>query len=192
MAITLSEIRFDIERSVKDSIENEDVVNWCNDAQTELLMVIDLPDSLTIPINTYDLAYTVSMDAKRINRIWLQSERDAGMDRDIAKPYRIYNGEIIFETRFDRDDTLQIDFYRHLTYFEDITDVIDVEDRYKTLYTSYGIAQYYDNPQVIDRLGDNRANRQYEKHYGRHLTIREQIASQYVMQAQPSTIKESW
>lgn len=192
MAITLSEIRFDIERSVKDSVENEDVVNWCNDAQTELLMIIDLPDTISIAITTGVNAYPFTADVKRINRMWLQSVRDAGVDRDISKSYRIYNGEIIFETQFDKEDTLHIEYYKHLTYFTDIADLIDVEDRFKTLYTSYGIAQYYDNPQVIDRLGDNRASRQYDKHYSRHMIVRDQIAAQYIAQIQPSMIKEAW
>lgn len=192
MAITLSDIRFDIERSVKDSVENEDVVNWCNDAQTELLSIIDLPATVDISITTTANSYPFTADAKRINRMWLQSERDAGVDRDITKTYRIYNGEIIFETRFDKDDTLHIEYYRHLTYFTDVANLIDVEDRFKTLYTSYGIAQYYDNPQVIERLGDNRATRQYDKNYSRHLSVKDQIAAQYITLAQPSTIKEAW
>lgn len=189
---TLEDIRFVIERAVKGNVENEEVINWCNDAQTEIIMIVDLADTLVIPVNTEDLAYPADIEVKRINRMWLQSERDAGVDRDIAMGYRIYNGQIIFETRFQRQDTLNIDYYRHLKYFTDITDAIDIEDRFKTLYTSYGTAQYYDNPQTIERFGVQQANRQYDKHYGRHLAIRDQIAAQYVMQAQPSTIKESW
>lgn len=192
MATTLEQIRFDIERSIKHTVESEDVINWCNDAQSELIMTVNLPSTLSIPVTTSELAYAADIDVKRINRIWLQSERDAGVDRDIPKPYRMYNGEIIFETLFDREDTLNIDYYRHLKYFTEITDEIDVEDRFKSLYTSYGIAQYYDNPLTMEQIGVQQANRQYDKHYNRHLTIRDQIAAQYILQLQPSTIKESW
>lgn len=192
MATTLEQIRFDIERNVRSTVENEEVINWCNDAQTELMMTVDLPDTFAVEVNTSDLTYPVVIDAKRINRVWLQSERNAGVDRDIPKPYRIYNGLIIFESRFDKADTLNIDYYRHLKYFTDITDEIDVEDRFKSLYTSYGNAQYYDSPQTIERIGENQASRQYEKHYNRYQIIRDQIAAQYILQVQPSTIKEAW
>lgn len=192
MATTLSDIRFEIERFVKDTVENEEVIDWCNDAQIELLAIINLPDAVYIPVNTSDISYTFAADVKRINRMWLESEREAGVDRDLPNSYRIYNEEIIFQNRFDRDDTLHIEFYRHLTYFTDINDLIDIDDRYKTLYTSYGIAQYYDNPQTIGRIGENLSSRQSEKHYARHLTVRDQIAAQYITQIQPSTIKEAW
>jgi hypothetical protein len=192
VATTLSDIRFEIERFVKDTVENVEVIDWCNDAQIELLAIINLPDTVTIPVNTSDISYPFTSDVKRINRMWMDSEREAGVDRDIPMSYRIYNEEIIFHNRFDRDDTLHIDFYRHLTYFTDINDLIDIDDRFKTLYTSYGIAQYYDNPQTIVRIGENLSSRQYEKHYGRHMTVRDQIAAQYITQIQPSTIKEAW
>lgn len=192
MATTLEQIRFDIERAVKSSVEDDEVINWSNDAQTELMMIVDLPSTLAVAVNTTDLVYAAAIEVKRINRLWLTSERNAGVDRDISKAYRLYNGSIIFESRFGQADTLNIDYYRHLKYFTAITDEIDVEDRFKSLYTSYGIAQYYDNPQTIDKIGTQQANRQYDKHYGRHITIRDQIAAQYVMQSQPSTIKEAW
>lgn len=192
MATTLEQIRFDIERAVKSSVEDAEVINWSNDAQIELISTVELPATTSIAVTTSALSYALSIDVKRVNRLWLQSERDAGVDRDIPKAYRIYNGSIIFESLFGQADTLNIEYYKHLKYFTAITDAIDVEDRFKSLYTSYGIAQYYDNPHTIERIGENQANRQYEKHYGRHLTIRDQIAAQYVMQSQPSTIKEAW
>jgi hypothetical protein len=188
---TLSQIRFIIERNA-GPVENESVVNWCNEAQSELIMLIEIPTSATIAVTTTDLAYTEPVNIKRINRLWLQSERDSGIDRDISKSYRRYGGKIIFERLFGQADTLNIEFYKHFTYFTDITQSIDLEDRYTTLYTSYGQAQYYDIPSVIERLGDQAARRQYDKHYARYLNIKDQIAAQYTLETQPSTIKEAW
>lgn len=186
---TLSQIRFIIERNAGPVLDDL-VVNWCNEAQSELIMLIEIPDSATIAVNTTDLAYTEPTNIKRINRLWLQSERDSGIDRDINKGYRRYGGMIIFETLFGQEDTLNIEYYKHFTYFTDISESIDLEDRYTTLYTSYGQAQYYDIPSVIERLGDQPARRQYDKHYGRYLNIKDQIAAQYTLETQPSTIKE--
>lgn len=188
---TLQDIRFKVETNVQDTISNEQVIEWCNDAQSELLNVIDVPASTTIDVTTSDLTYPLGVtDIKRINRLWLSSEREVGVDRDINVPYRIYNGNIIFAYLFGRADTLNIEYYRHLTYFTDIADEIDIEDRYATLYSSYGIAQYYDTHTTVQRVGEAQAKRQYDKHYARHMIIKDQIAAQFTLQAQPSTIKE--
>lgn len=192
MTTTLSDIRYQVEKSVKDELDPIDVINWCNDAQSELLLMVELPDTGTIAVNTSDIAYAEPANIKRINRMWLTSERDHGLDRDISKAHRRYAGKIIFETRFGRDDTLNVDFYKHLTHFTTITDPIDLEDRYATLYTSYVQAQYYDLPKVIERMTPQQAQRQYDKHYQRHLIIKEAISAQFVMNTQPSTIKEAW
>jgi hypothetical protein len=190
---TLEQIRTKIETSVQDAVTNESVIEWCNDAQSELLMQIDVPTSTTIAINTSDLSYPLIVtNIRRINRLWLTSEREQGVDRDISIPYRIYDGQIVFAYRFGKADTLNIEYYRHLTYFTAIEQNIDLEDRYATLYSSYGIAQYYDIPSTIQRVGDSQAKRQYEKHYSRHIGIRDQIAAQFTLQTQPSTIKEAW
>jgi hypothetical protein len=193
MATTLEKIRLKIEDAVNDAVTNESVIEWCNDAQSEIMMAIDIPDSATLSVNTTDLSYPlVPTNIKRINRLWLSSERSAGVDRDINVPYRIYDGSIVFAQRFGKEDTLNIEYYRHLTYFTAITQNIDIDDRYATLYSSYGIAQYYDSPKVIERLGELPAQRQYDKHYGRHMNIRNQISAQYLMEMQPSTIKEAY
>jgi hypothetical protein len=191
VATTLSKIRFMIERNA-GPVEDELVVNWCNDAQSELIMLIEIPTSSTIDVNTKDLAYTEPTNIKRINRLWLQSERDSGIDRDISKGYRRYGGNIIFERLFGQADTLNVEYYKHFTYFTLITQSIDLEDRYTPLYTSYGQAQYYDMPSVIERLGDQSAMRQYDKHYARYLNIKDQISAQYTLETQPSTFKEVW
>jgi hypothetical protein len=193
MATTLSQIRFKIQTTVQDDISTDSVIEWCNDAQSEIMMAIDVPDSATLSVNTTDLSYAlVPTNIKRINRLWISSERSAGVDRDINVPYRIYDGSIVFAQRFSKEDTLNIEYYRHLTYFTAITENIDIDDRYATLYSSYGVAQYYDSPKVIERLGELPARRQYDKHYGRHMNIRNQISAQYTMQLQPSTIKEGY
>lgn len=189
MATTLSDIRGIIERQT-GQIENDWLINVCNDAQSDLLLLIEIPSSATISITTTGLVYAEPANIKRINRMWLQLERDAGLDRDIPFPYRRYNGNIIFQNLFTRADTLTVEFYRHLTLFDSVDDVIDVDDRYKTLYTSYGQAQYYDMLTVIDRIGERLAEKQYNKHYGRYLNIKDQIAAQYTLQTQPSEIKE--
>lgn len=191
MATTIENIRFKVETNVKDTIDNESVIEWCNDAQSEIIMMIDIPAQTTLAITTTDLSYTLPVtDIKRINRLWLQSERDKGADRDISVSYRLYNSKIIFGNLFSAADTLNIEYYKHMKYFTLVADLIDLNDRYTPLYTSYGQAQYYDLPHVIERLGEQQARRQYEKHYGRYMNIRDQISAYYASQAQPSTIKE--
>lgn len=186
---TLSQIRFIIERQT-GPIEDDWLINVANEAQSELIMLIEIPTSSTIAITTSVLSYAEPANIKRINRLWLQSERTAGIDRDISMGYRRYGGFIVFETLFGQADTLNVEYYKHFTYFTDVDNVIDLEDRYTTLYTSYGQAQYYDIPSVIERLGDQAARRQYDKHYARYLNIKDQIAAQYTLETQPSTFKE--
>lgn len=189
--MNLSDIRYKIERYTKATLDNELVVDWANDAQSDILMTIDINAQTSISVSPDELTYSLPVtDIKRINRLWLQSEHDQGIDRDISNGYRIYEGNIIFNYFFSISDTLNIDYYKHMTYFTDITDTIDLDDRYSTLYTTYGIAQYYDMPDVIERLGELPAKRQYEKNMGRYMNIRDQIAAYYTMQLQPSTIKE--
>lgn len=193
MATTLEDIRFTMERAVQDTIDNQNVINWANDAQTEILMQIDIPASTTMAVNTNDVSYPlVVTNIRRINRLWLTEERNMGVDRDISIPYRIYSGNIVFAYRFSKADTLNIEYYRYLTHFADITDAIDLDDRFGTLYTSYGLAQYYDLPSTVQRVGEAQARRQYDKNYARHLMIKDQIASQFTLLTQPSTIKEAW
>lgn len=192
MATTLTDIRYAVEKATKDELDPLDVIAWCNDAQSELMIMVELPSTDPIAVNTTDVAYNEPADIKRINRLWLTSERNQGVDRDIPKSYRRYGGQIIFETPFGQEDTLNVDFYKHLKHFTAVTDTIDLEDRYASLYTSYVQAQYYDLPHVIASMGEAQAKRQYEKHYGRHATIKDAIATQFTLQTQPSTIKEAW
>jgi hypothetical protein len=88
----------------------------------------------------------------------------------------------------------QIEMLMHVNrdpkQFTAITDTIEVEDRFAPLYTTYCQAQYYDLPRVMERLGVQQAQRQYEKHYTRHLTIKEQIATELLMRTPPYTIQE--
>jgi hypothetical protein len=154
-------------------------------------MLIDVPATGTILVSPDELYYTLpSTDLKRINRLSLQSEIDMGLNRDLPKEYRVYMGNIIFDQAFDVEDVLYVDYYKHLKYFTDITNTIDLEDRFSTLYTSYCTAQYYSLPEVVERLGENPAKRQYDKNLAQYVNIREQISAYYTLNLQPSTFKE--
>ncbi|PZD95233.1 hypothetical protein DNH61_11780 [Paenibacillus sambharensis] len=193
MAKTLSDLRYTMERYVQDSLDNQNVINWCNDAQTEIMLSIEIPDAMTLEVNNTDISYPILTDnIKRISRMWLASDRQQGVDRDLQATYRLYGGHIVFSHRFAQQDVLHIEFYRHLKHFAAMTDTIDLSDRYESLYTSYGIAQYYDLPSSIQRMGEQTAKRLYDKHYTRHMMIKEQISVQYLMESQPYTIKGGW
>lgn len=192
MALTLERIRFMAERYVNDTLSNEDIINWANDINAELGLNINIPDSAQIALTTTDMEYTLPATLKVINRLWLQSDRDNGIDKEFTWQHRIYNGKIIFVRPYWQSDTLNVDFYRQLTYFKAITDPIDLDDRYSPLYTSYMVAQYYLSPSAIERLGELQARKQYEQHYGRYISMRTQVTALYSLVNEPAVVQERW
>src|SRR5690606_7647848 len=177
MATSLLDIRFIIERYTGGNLDNEWVIQVCNDARAEFSLDINIPDTAQISIDPSKMEYTLPNDLKIINRLRLQSDVDAGVDKDFVWPYRIYNGNIIFRRPWYANDTLNIDFYRNMKHFSSVEDEIDLDDRFAPLYTSYGQREYYDIPSVRDALGESQARREWEKHDSRYMNIRHQLTS---------------
>lgn len=192
MTTTLEQIRFIIERYTGGVIENDWMVNVCNDAQAEFALNINVPDTDQISLTTTDIEYTLPAGLKIINRLWLQSDFDNNIDKPFTWAYRIYSGEIIFRQPWNTAETLNIDFYKHLAYFTDVENEIDLDDRFSSLYTSYGQREYYDTPIVKTSLGEAQARKEWEKHNSRYLNIMQQVISYYAIQNEPAVIEERW
>lgn len=188
----LSAIRFMIERSVKDSIENEDVMMGANEVNADIGTSINIPASEQIYVNTLDIEYDEPENVKVINRLSLQSDRDNGQDREFTGKYRRYTGKLIFPAPFRQDDILNVDFYRQMKYFDDISDTIDLEDRYAPLYVSYGVMKYYKLPTVMARLGEAQARQEAQLAQGQYVNMKQQVTSLYSLANDPVVIQERW
>lgn len=191
MSKTLADLRFIIERSA-GAVDNDWMINVANDAQAEFALNINVPATSTIALTTTDLEYALPVTLKIINRLWLQSDYDNGIDKAFKWPYRIYNGQIIFKQPWVEADTLNVDFYKHLKYFTAIGDTIDIDDRFASLYTSYGQREWYDLPTVKTSMGDSQARKEWEKHNARYLNIQQQVMSYYSIQNEPVSVDERW
>lgn len=193
MAITLSNIKYILQRELQDStIDNETVVIWCNNAQSDFAVNLNIPATGTIAVITTELTYPLPDDLKIINRLFFQSDFDNGIDREYSGPYRIYNGQIIFPTYFRQADTLNVDYYKQMTYFTNIDDAIDINDRYSTIYTFYGKMSYYSMPGTIEKLGQQLAIRKLQDSTSAYLNIKNQVIQHYLVQNEPVTIDERW
>ncbi len=180
MTTSLSDIRFQIERNVKASCENEDVINWCNYVNSDVGMAINIPSAspAEITLTTTDLAYTLPADLKIINRLRLQSSIDEGIDAEFIVSYRIYNGQIVLPRYlWIAPDTLIIDYYKHMTLFTDIEDEIDIDDRFAPLYTFYGIAKTKGHEPTQD-VG--------------YLNMKTQLLAYYSLRIEPVVIQGRW
>jgi hypothetical protein len=188
----LLDLRFIVERFTGGTVDNEWFINVCNDAQAEFALNINIQDADQISLTTSDLEYTLPTGLKIINRLWLQSNFDAGIDKEFKWPYRTYKGKIIFTQPWVQTDTLNIDYYRHMTYFTSMDDEIDIEERFNSLYTSYGQREYYDRPEVRAAIGESQARKEWEKHNARYLNIQQQVISYYNIQNEPVSVNERW
>lgn len=191
MATTLEKIRFVIERNT-GTIDNDWLINICNDAQAEFALDINVPSTGTISLDPTSLEYSLPAGLKIISRLWLQSDRDSKIDKEFSWDYRIYNGKIIFKQPWVQSDILNVDFYKHLKFFTDTSDAIDLDDRFSPLYTSYGQREYYDRPDVKASLGETQARQEWQKHNARYINIKQQVISYYGIQNEPVTVNERW
>jgi len=189
---TLEDIRSIVQRET-GLTEHELVIQWANDANMDFGTVLNVPGTTSpITVNTTDLEYTLPTDLKEINRLWLQSDYDAGMDREIRVPYRIYNGKIKFPTPFSAADTLNIDYYKFLTHFDDITDSIDFPDRYITVYTAYCFMRYYGLQSTRDKLGQAVAQQNYDRAANAYQMAKNQVIQNYSFTNPDLTVLERW
>lgn len=191
MTTTLAQIRYIAERDVEDTLDNQSVINWSNMAQNDFMLRIFVPDSTTLAINTTSLSYNVSPDIREIRRIRRQSDIDNGINRPYYPVYTLYDGVFEVPVAFDAADTLLIDYYRYLTYFDDIDDAIDLQDRFNPLYTSYIEMRYYRLPSVIAKLGLAAADARYQDSFGVYGAMKKQVADAYNLDIGIQKPKES-
>lgn len=190
--LTLSNIRYMIEQEVKEPIENADVVQWANQVNADMGVNLNLPATAQIALNTTDLSYPEPAGLKIINRLWLQSDHDNGIDREFTWTYRRYNGKIIFVKPFYQEDTLNVDYFKQLTYFTDISQPIDLDDRYGPLYAAYGLMKYYKLPAVMQRLGESQARQEVQMTQGMYMNMKQQATSLYSLGNEPTVVSERW
>lgn len=180
MATTLSSIRFLIEREAKENVENEDIINWCNQVNIDVGTGINIPSATpqSITLLTTTIEYSLNADLKVINRLRLQSDIDDDIDRDLNIKYRIYNQKIILpnSTFWVAPDTLVVDYYKHMTYFAAVTESIDIADRFTPLYTFYGLKKI-------------KGTEEYERMYQ---NMKNQVISYYSLGNEPVTVDRRW
>jgi hypothetical protein len=192
MAKTLEDIRFVVEREV-GILENAIIINWCNDANMDFGTVLNVPaPTHPITLTTTDLEYALPSDLKEINRLWLQSDFESGINRDLRTNYRIYNGKMQFSVPFPSIDTLNVDYYKYLTFFDAMSDVIDFEDRYMTVYTAYCAMRYFMLRSTQEALGESVAQLNYERAAGSYQMAKNQVIQNYSFKNPDLTIKERW
>lgn len=191
MAVTLDDIRSIVTRETGiTAIEEESIINWCNDLNVDVGSAINvLGETYQIALTTTDLDYALPEGLKEINRLWLQSDFDNGVNRELKVRYRVYNGRIEFPIPFLAVDTLNIDYYKFLTYFTSGTDVIDLPDRYITLYTSYCKMRYYELQSTISQ-GSSLPN--YDRSSQAFQMVKRQVIQNYSFTTPDLSVMERW
>lgn len=194
MSTTLSDIRFLIERQIKAAIEDADVLNWGNEVNADIGTNINIPTNpFNISLTTVDLEYALPENLKVINRLRLQSAIDHMLDTDFTIPYRIYNGKLILpRVIWIAPDTLVVDYYKHLNYFETIYDEIELPDRLRTVYAFYGYAKYYQEPEVIARVGENQARANQQTYSNMYANMKEQVIAYFSLGEEPTVVDRRW
>lgn len=189
---TLADVRFIAERDIEDHLDNDSVIAWANAAQNEFMLRIFIPDSLTLPVNTTDLSYDLTVEnIREFRRIRRQSDLDNGVNRPYYPVYTFYNGIFEVPVAFQTTDTLLIDFYRFMTYFTDIEDTIDLDERFLPLYTTYIKSQYYQLSSTAERIGVERASIKHQEALNAHNIAKKQVADYYIIATKPERVKES-
>lgn len=192
MPKTLEDVRNIVQRET-GLTEWESIVNWCNDLHMDVGAVLNVPaPTYQIVLNTTDLDYPLPDDLKEINRFWSQRDYDSGVQKDIEFQYRIYNGRLQLPLAWPVIDTLNMDYYKFLRFFESQTDPIDFPDRYLTLYTAYCKMRYYELPSTIQLIGDVAARQNYEREAAMYQNMRNQVIQNYSYTNPDLVIKERW
>jgi hypothetical protein len=153
MAKTLQDIKSIVERDIQDYLDVTSVVDWSNAAQNEFMLRIFIPGTATLAIDTSTVIYTgLPVDIREFRRFRLQSDLDQSINRPYYPVYEYYNGNFEVPAPFNSNDTLLIDYYSYLKLFEDVSDTIDLEDRYYPLYANYLKKMYYTLPSTVTKL----------------------------------------
>jgi hypothetical protein len=188
----LIDIRYILERELSDSIDNDTIIHWMNEGQSDfgLSLYISAP-TVQIPVNTTDLSFLLPVDLKQIHRLSLQSDASEGKDQEYKGKYRIFNGKIIFPTPFYSADTLLLDYYKTMKFFVSIDAVIDIADRFTSIYTAYGKMRYYLLPRVAKQLGAQ-ARQMVEIYQSNYLMLKKQVNQEYALQNPYLEVEERW
>jgi len=189
---TLEDVR-DIVQRETGLTEHESIISWSNDLHMDVGSVLNVPgETYQIELNTTDLDYPLPADLKEINRIWSQRDYDSGVQKNVDFQHRIYNGRLQLPLAWPTLDTLNIDYYKFLRYFESQTDPIEFPDRYITLYTSYCKMRYYELPSTMQAIGDVPARQNFERAAGMYQAMRNQVIQNYSYTNPDLTVKERW
>lgn len=189
---TLSTIRFDCQETLQDEINDAMVVKWCNEGHADFNLRIFIPGSTTQLLDTTSLTYTLSPTTIRtIRRLRLQTDIDNYINRDYTPIYTFYNGVFEVPYPFSAVDTLLIDYYAYLTTFTDVTESIQLNDRFKPLYTSYIESQYYALPSTRKIVGELYAQRMYDQRYAFYLMMKKQVSQFYNLDIGVQTLNGS-
>lgn len=195
MTILLSDIRYTVEQELETNIDNETIILWCNNAQSDFGAALNVPETNTISVTPTQLTYALPADLKAITRLWSQTDYDNGIDSPLQANYRIFNGNIIFQTYFRQADTIHIDYYKLLKYFTSISDAIDIDDRFITIYTYYCQSMYYAKRKSIQgtSIRDIRiAMLSAQSITGMYNAVKAQVIQQYLFRNEPSEVAERW
>jgi hypothetical protein len=195
MATNLSNIRFLVEREFGETIEDADILNWCNQVNMDVGVNINIPSPTPLSIVMVDniIEYVLDENLKVINRIRSQSDIDNHIDRELKLNYRIYGGKLILQQVYwNIPDTLIVDYYKNMAVFTDIDNTIDIDDRFTPLYVFYCKIQYHnqrkDSQNVNWRVAINSINTLMSN----YSNIKLQVMAYYALRNEPVIISESW
>lgn len=184
--VTLSDIRFDCEQILpQGSINDPLVIKLCNQAQIDFMFQVYVPGSTTLAIDKTSLSYTLTPTTiESIRRIRLQSDITNLLNRPYNPVYTFYHGVFEVPLPFTAVDTLLIDYYARLKTFTTMSDTIDLEDRFKPLYTSYIEAQYYISPEAVAAMPGRSARYvpwliAYQQYFGMYTKLKKQVTDYY-------------
>lgn len=195
MTVLLSDIRDTLAQELGEPFDNETVLLWCNNAQSDFGASINVPATNTLSVTTTQLTYALPTYLKIITRLWSQTDYNNGIDTPLQTNYRIFNGNIIFQSYFRQADTINIDYYKLLKYFTSITDAIEIDDRYITIYTYYCQAMYYTKRKSIQgsSIRDIRiAMLSAQSIMQMYNSVKSQVIQQYLFRNEPSEVRERW
>lgn len=192
MATTLSAIRFLVEREVGVTLDDADILNWCNQVNMDVGININIQDTVQILLTTTGLEYLLPDDLKIINRLWLQSEFDAGIDKEFTLKYRTYAGKIILARPWIEEAALNIDYYRDMIYFTSIDDLIELDDRFTPLYVFYCKLTYHNQQKPMDNVNWRVAINSINVLQNGYNSMKNQVTSYYSLGNDPVVIDERW
>jgi hypothetical protein len=185
MTTSLIDIRSTCEQTLEEVLTDEKVIKWCNIAQADFMLRIFIPGSTTLTLDTTTLSYTLTPTTIRaIRRLRLQTDITNHINRPYNPVYTFYNGHFEVPAPFTAVDTLLIDYYAYLKTFTTITDTIDLDDRFKPLYTSYIESQYYLLPSTIANMPGRTARYvpwliAYQQHTTMYESMKKQVTDFY-------------